>query len=321
MRDHRFEEEDDDGSSEDEQEEDCVDEMNPRFKLLYQATADALSSQGSRRDRAFAKLHNVLSNDPRWINKIIVDGLYDQTLLDFAVGKADLDVVNMLLYHGADPNVLCGTKGFKHTCVFTACTSRHERTTSIVRALIKHGLDLNAKMPEDTSPQGYNNPYSTALHYVCADWNVEFVKLFLRNRADVNALDIQGRTPLACVVETNVLNASLSQIQAIYIINMLVRYGADIHTVNRLGQTLLHKAAASPRCEYKMHIVQYLVDIGVQDLLDDFGMSAAELAMEKAGSNRSLRHASSFFGTRLQQMFDRRKKNQDRSDDEPITRW
>jgi ankyrin repeat protein len=286
---------------------DNVDEMHPKFELLYQTTADALSSSNGDhldRNRALAELNYVLSKDTRRINKIVKDGLNDQTLLDFAVGKSDLDVVNILLYHGADPNVLCGTEGFKHTCVFTACISRHERTTSIVTALIEHGLDLNANMPEDISPQGVNNPYSTALHYVCTDWNVEFVRLFLRNKADVNALDIRGRTPLACVVESNVLNARLPQLQAIYMINLLVRYGADIRTVNRLGQTLLHKAAAAPRGEYKMDVVQYLVDSGVPDLQDSFGTSAAELAMEKAGSDRYLQRASSMFGIRLQQMFD-----------------
>ncbi|KAJ1486206.1 ankyrin repeat-containing domain protein [Baffinella frigidus] len=300
---------DNDSSHSSDEDEDVywVSQLEPYFRRLYTVVVDTLNSRGGpHRQLLVATLRDVLYTGTVDINTITVDGFRDETLLDRAVDHADIDIVNILLEHRADPNIICGPPTYRHNCLFTSCLSYHDTGVPIALTLIKHGVDINAKMPQDPTSSGFRNMYSTVLHCACKEWNFEFVRLLLENHADVNAVDSMGMTPLACAVKTNGADVKCFKKGAIRTIEVLVEYGADLHATDRFGQTLLHIAAAVPRGEYNMDVVRYLVDGGVSDLRDMDGMTASDVAVKGHSSNLRQRHASKLFCTRLRTMLQER---------------
>ena len=68
-----------------------------------------------------------------------------------------------------------------------ACQGNVPENTNIVRALIKHGADVNAK-----GECGY-----TPLHMACQWGHVELAKILIEHGADQNALNDAGQNAIA----------------------------------------------------------------------------------------------------------------------------
>jgi hypothetical protein len=296
--------EDEEGETSSQEEEEYGEtQLTPQFKKLWRITFAAIGGFDDVRGRLMrlAALQEALYKDATYVNTVYERHGQYCTLLNYAVDEADLDVVNILLDYDANPNILCGGSNDLHTCIFTACMSRHTRKLAMALTLINHGLDINAKMPETICQQGYHNNYSTALHYACEGGNYQFVRLFLEHRADLYAVDSKGRTPLAIAVTP--ANNSRSNDEVLLTIRTLVEYGADLYAVDRYGQTLLHMAAGYPcgGC-YNMDVVRYLVDSGVQDVRDLKGMSVGDVAVKAYSFNSHVLKSSRLFCKRLQTM-------------------
>jgi len=90
-----------------------------------------------------------------------------------AIAFADLDLVQFLLRHGADPNVEVNDG---YTCLLTAIESDADESTPIVAELIRAGADIHA-----IGTNGW-----TPLHMAAARGQVEKARLLIDAGADVN---------------------------------------------------------------------------------------------------------------------------------------
>uniref|UniRef100_A0A8D0GEC4 Ankyrin repeat and SOCS box containing 18 n=1 Tax=Sphenodon punctatus TaxID=8508 RepID=A0A8D0GEC4_SPHPU len=67
-----------------------------------------------------------------------------------------------------------------------------ESYLQICRLLIKYGADVNTTDEEEKRP----------LHKACKNANHSLVQILLQNKADVNAIDYNGSSPLSCTLQT-----------------------------------------------------------------------------------------------------------------------
>jgi truncated hemoglobin YjbI len=107
------------------------------------------------------------------------------TLLHFASGAGCLEVVELLLRLGADPNRQGRGDHTPLYCVANECAS--ETGPEVVRALVRAGADVNAC-------GGVTR--ATALHMAARRGHVEIARALLDSCAAVNARDRKGDTPL-----------------------------------------------------------------------------------------------------------------------------
>ena len=95
------------------------------------------------------KVSKILKNDISQINDYNIDGL---TPLHLGVIKGNIDIINLLLEKGSNPNALSLSKN--QTPLHFSYLNQKENTEVIIKDLINHGakdniLDVNNKKPSD----------------------------------------------------------------------------------------------------------------------------------------------------------------------------
>lgn len=111
--------------------------------------------------------------------------------------KNEKDIVELLLKYGADPNYYESGRA----SIIAASNNGH---TDIVELLLKHGADVN-----DVVYGGY-----TPLMMACVTGKYDIVKFLLKNGAEVNVKNYKGETPLSLASRYK------------DIVNLLKKYGA-----------------------------------------------------------------------------------------------
>ncbi|MCJ7689234.1 MAG: ankyrin repeat domain-containing protein, partial [Clostridiaceae bacterium] len=93
----------------------------------------------------------------------------------------------------------------------------------IIELLINNGADINSHHSEFLE---------TPLHKLCARITpkIDVITMLLKKGAEVNAINISGKTP--------VFYCSFNY--SVELLNLLVKYGADIHIKDKYKNTLLH---------------------------------------------------------------------------------
>jgi ankyrin repeat protein len=125
-----------------------------------------------------------------------------------------------------------------------------------VTEMIEQGKDIN-------TPTASGEPL---LHLAVRQGDVEMVRLLLDNGADFDVADQHtGMTPV-------LITASRGQSA---ILELLIRYGADIHATNPAGDTPLHLAAGGGHQSAVEVLLKYRPDI---DAVNDSGISAQQAA-------------------------------------------
>lgn len=180
--------------------------------------------------------------------------------LRIAVVMGNVDAVRLLLAHGAEPDVRDedGSTAFMDACAMGRM--------DIAGALLRAGSDPNAKA-NDGSTALLNAISWIALHPM---WQArrEFVRFLLENKADVNAADWKGITPLIAAAR----RADMELIRALLIA------GADVEGVNAEGRTPLLEAIDKDNVDS----VKLLVSKGAKlTVLDKRGYSALNMAARK----------------------------------------
>ena len=97
----------------------------------------------------FEKVTQILNNDVSQINDYNIDGL---TPLHLGVIQGNIDIINLLLEKGSNPNALSLSKN--QTPLHFSYLNQNENTNEIINNLINHGakeniLDINNKKPSD----------------------------------------------------------------------------------------------------------------------------------------------------------------------------
>ncbi|GJQ88623.1 hypothetical protein Trydic_g9064 [Trypoxylus dichotomus] len=159
-----------------------------------------------------------------------------RTCLGWALGTAvesqQMEFIELLLQHGANPN---SNNGRFYSILESAIQSRNE---DIVRMLLKHNADVNT-IYRDKTPLLYAIIVSTRA----------IVELLLRNGADVNYADGYGMTSLMYVTRYR---------RSKDILQLLLNFNADVNVENEDGETPLGMAIE----EKSLEIIEILLQNG-----------------------------------------------------------
>jgi len=178
------------------------------------------------------------------------------TPLHWAADAARIELVQLLLEHGADANV---RDRYGATPLFNAT----EHTSELVLVLLNAGADINSQDDAGKTPlhqiaedddqkqaeffieHGANVGAKdcngqTPLHVAAAYGSCDVTKVLISNGAVVNERDKTGRTPLHYVVYGNIM---LHQVKDHLMVGeLLLCAGADVTIKTNAGQTALELA-------------------------------------------------------------------------------
>ena len=182
----------------------------------------------------------------------VKDAICQLNLLLIACIDEDLEIVQLLLDFGFDPNKIGKDRdGNSETCLKFAC---REDNVPLTELLLKYGADPNFYCPGVDPPllgAGMNGRFETmklllehgakvdltppssftALDYACTDGIFEAAELLIEYGADVNNINKFGDTPMISALDY------LSHVEALPIIRLLLEWGADPSIVNAAGKT------------------------------------------------------------------------------------
>ena len=165
--------------------------------------------------QTFFEIQKTLTNKNYYLIDVVNNGInyhapFNSTPLTVALEENDEQVVDLLLLHGADPNMASLAKRYP----------LHEAwNASMVKKLIDNGADVNCK-----------NEYGwTPLHRFSYSGDTQAMMLLIQAGAEINALDRGNNTPLSDAVFQNQVAATL----------LLLNHGATQTHRNVFRQTPL----------------------------------------------------------------------------------
>ena len=255
--------------------------------LNHNAEVDALDNDGS------TPLHLAISEANVEVVQLLLNhgasvhlqNHMGQTALHKASQRGDLDIIQLLLDQKADLN-LQDDHGSIPLHLAT-----HHMNQQVVQLFLQHGADVTLR----------NDKGQSALHQASQRGQIDIIQLILNHGADVDALDDDGSTPLHLAIpeeslpvskrsltgsEMSLASSSLVVIPAakleeagLEVVQLLLRYGADINFQNHIGQTALHKASQRGYVNIIKLMLNHNVDV---DAPDHDGSTPLHLAVSKA---------------------------------------
>jgi ankyrin repeat protein len=166
-----------------------------------------------------------------------------RTALQCACGSGSIEIVRLLIDHGADLNPADGGRNALHVAAYNG-------HGEILLLLVDSGAQVNAT----------DVWFATSLQEACERGYVEVVQVLLERGADVNLMDLSGTALHYTIFGLRRSSLQVYDLHFAKIVRMLLDHGADVNTSrNARGCALLSA------CEGK-HI-----DRGVVQLLLDHG--------------------------------------------------
>jgi ankyrin repeat protein len=176
------------------------------------------------------------------------------TALHWAASKGRLEIAQLLLDHGANPNLVSELGWMPLHLVTDEQYISQERVVGIARLLLEHGADVNGRQKNSW----------TSLHWAAYKGRVEFARVLLDHGANANLETDSGETALHIVSRGNYT----SQEQGVSTARLLLERGADVNARRKDGWTSLHWAAYKGRVE----VAQVLLDNGVNAKVGNRGV-------------------------------------------------
>ena len=144
---------------------------------------------------------------------------FNPPILEEAVNSGNKEVVELLLKHGANPNI---ENKNGDTPLFVASKS-DDNKNDIVELLLKHGADPNV----------INNRFISPILLASNRGHTDIVELLLKHGADVDVYDLHGFTPLMMACVTGKYDT----------VKFLLENGAEVNVKNNNGETPLSLAS------------------------------------------------------------------------------
>jgi len=116
---------------------------------------------------------------------------------------------------------------------------------------------------------------NTLLHLGARYGHTEIVKFLIANRADINARDEAGYTPLASTIFFCFRQGGIDLNSVKDVVEVLIDSGADVNTKSRFGYTPLHHTAAWGTKEVAELLISAGADINAKDHNGDTPLNAA----------------------------------------------
>lgn len=163
------------------------------------------------------------------------------TPLCLAAKLGNLEIVEFLLQNGAKPSVACTCVHRNKAALHFACENCHADSAQIVEFLLNAGANLEQETFD----------FEKALHFACEFNNPPVVECLVQSGADINCVNLDGKSPLslACSRQKNVRSLS--------IIKFLIDSGADVN--NSDGMQNIHPVRLLIQNK-NLEAVQYLID-------------------------------------------------------------
>lgn len=196
------------------------------------------------------------------VNQVNQHGLYP---LHHATQHCHTEIMRILIDKGADVNV----KSTVEEYTFPLSIAIRNNSLEAIKLLVDSGANVNERI---------NSRKVTPLYHAVSVKNAELVKLLLANSADVDATNISGESALLLAVKQDLedvvqmlvdAGANLNQNGPCYsalhcavvnsrvnLVKILLKAGADVNVVSKLGVTPLKLAVTVSNLE----IVKLLVD-------------------------------------------------------------
>lgn len=190
-----------------------------------------------------------------FINKI--DG---KSPLEFAIQKKSLALIKLLIEKGANININVG--GGKSSLLWYALK---QGDLSIVDYLMKNHIDLDIKddisysdLVEASSHSGLTSKFNLILQHnsihitsfliqqIISNNRLDLLKILLNNHLNVEQKDSKGNTILANAIKSNNIS----------IVNYLIEWGADLHSVNLEGKSIYDICYSNCNNYYGRYIYQ-----------------------------------------------------------------
>ena len=189
-----------------------------------------------------------LINEGMNINSVI---LGKSNILTHAVYYGNINIIQLLLSHGADPNFPWGNS--------VLCEAVKNGDIEIVNLLLQYGANVNLR----------SGHWSRVPIHTAAKFNhFELIKILISHGADVNATDNKGITPLHLV----------SRFGNIRIVRFLVEHGADVNAEDDdYGMTPLYKAIKHGNSE----VIKFLINNGANVKFKCKNKTSLIMAVEK----------------------------------------
>ena len=239
----------------------CITDSEPNITQMAPRNADnTWTSDALQRGDTDAIREKVLDN-PSYVHER--DFVGDTPLLT-AIAFGNLELVQFLIKHGADPNVKVDDG---YTCLLTSIESDADKSALIVAELIRAGADIHALGTNGWTP----------LHMAAARGQVEKARLLIDAGADVNR-----RTEIDAS-ETPLMEAAFAGQPST--VRLLLEHGADPSmrdTINnRTPLEIARNAAKGPDPDVVNYLKTENIQIDVDESFGDMDLPADQLEMMK----------------------------------------
>jgi ankyrin repeat protein len=179
----------------------------------------------------------LATENPQDVNSRGFD--FDETPLHVASENGHVDVVRLLIEHGAD---IAAQGRDRNTPLHEASINGH---VDVARLLIEHGADIAARSVLESSP----------LHEASEGGHVGVVRLLIEHGAGAAAQGWLGRTPLHLA----------SNCGHVDVARLLIEHGAYPVAQNKHGTTPLHEASKNGYVDVARLLIEHSADPAAQD--------------------------------------------------------
>jgi len=198
---------------------------------------------------------SIVKNDRSKIYTI-EDG---ETLLHIAADSGYTDIVQYLVFQGADVN----SKAESGDTPLHNAVGIGNGNIEIAKYLVSQGAKVNTQNTFF---------FQTPLHRACYIKNIEIVKYLVSQGANVTIKDKSGETPLHIAAKSGHIET----------VKYLVSQGADINIINNYSETPLFLATRSAEIGIVMYLISQGADVNIES---NSGETAYNIAQRKGHLN------------------------------------
>ena len=279
------------------------------------AAADDLPHRGKElvyaaREGKYDAVADILRTHPGSVNAQLpqpwmgVDSQYSRwSSLHWGVERDDIALVDLLLRHGADPNLKDETNEFPLLLVKSREIATRlieagadvnavgqldhtplncSRSAAIAEVLVRHGAKIENHLPlhraaernradvaqfliEQGAPVNARGyDKRTPLFSACTNGNLFLAKLLIAKGADIHAKNRDGETPV-WMTTGDYLRGDIFETTQVEVMRLLVKQGASLQGTNKRNETLLHQAAANGYLEVSRFLLDSGLDVNAQN--------------------------------------------------------